>query len=296
MYIVRIFLIVFSYYLISCKSDIINEQNNVQKKESSQNIKIYSVPSSFTFAGEPIPLDLPDVRERFDKELHVNSYLHSSTILLLKRARRWLPEISEILKSNDIPEDFKYLPVIESGLENVISYKRAVGFWQFLAATARENGLLVNNEIDERYDPIKSTYAAVKYLKKANKKFDNWVSSAASYNRGIRGIENSMRSQKVNDFFNLYLNNETTRYIYRILAIKAIFESPSKYGFNLDSLDYYYPEKIKEYKIYKSVPNLTNWSLTNGSNYKELKRYNPWLRKNSLTIRKNKSYIIYLPQ
>ena len=169
MYIVKIFLIVFSYYLISCKSDLTNQQNNVQKKEGSQNIKIYSVPSSFTFAGEPIPLDLPDVRERFDKELHVNSYLHSSTILLLKRARRWLPEISEILKSNDIPEDFKYLPVIESGLENVISYKRAVGFWQFLAATARENGLVVNNEIDERYDPIKSTYAAVKYLKKANK-------------------------------------------------------------------------------------------------------------------------------
>ena len=170
MNIFRIFIIIFSYYLISCNGDIKNEKNNTGK--SFQKVKIYSVPPSFTFAGEPIPLDLPDVRERFDKELHVNSYLHSSTILLLKRARRWLPQISEILKSNDIPEDFKYLPVIESGLENAISYKRAVGFWQFLAPTARENGLVVNKEIDERYDPIKSTYAAVKYLKKANKKFD----------------------------------------------------------------------------------------------------------------------------
>ncbi len=293
---IRIFLLVITLYLFhGChiQDNLNNENSNAEN--NFQKIKIYSVPSTFRFAGEKIPLELPDVREKFDRELHINSYLHSSTILLLKKGKRWLPRISEILKSNGIPEDFKYLPVIESGLANATSYKKAVGFWQLLASTARENGLTVNNEVDERYDPIKSTYAAVKYLKKAHKKFNSWVSAAASYNRGIRGYENAIKAQKINDYFNLYLNSETSRYVYRILAIKEIFENPNKYGFNLEKEDYYYQEHLVSYKISKTIPNLAKWAVENNSNFKDLKRHNPWLRKNSLIIRKGRKYIIYLP-
>ena len=266
---VRIFLLIIMFVSLQ---GCVNQNNLEEKKNENKNnfhrIKIYSVPPFFTFAGEKIPLESPDVREKFDKELHINSYLHSSTILLLKRGKRWLPRISDILTKNGIPEDFKYLPVVESGLENAISHKKAVGFWQLLSTTARENGLIVNNEIDERYDPIKSTYAAIKYLKKAYGKFNNWVDAAASYNRGMRGYENSMKSQKINHFFNLYLNSETTRYVYRILAIKEIFQNPDKYGFDLEEKDYYYPEHLLSYKIENTIPNLTNWALQHKSNYK----------------------------
>src|SRR5436190_1709214 len=187
------------------------------------------LPDKATFAGEHVPLDRPDVRESFDKELQINTYWHSNTLFLIKRANRWLPQIDSVLAVNGIPHDFKYLPLIESALLNDISPKDAVGFWQILKTSGREFGLEVTNEVDERYDPIKATIAACKYLKQAYGRFGNWTLVAASYNRGMSGVNRSLESQQVKSYYDLYLNDETSRYVFRVLAIKEIVEHPLQY-------------------------------------------------------------------
>ena len=253
------------------------------------------VPSQASFAGEPVPLEIPDVHERFDKELQINTYLHSSTLFLMKRANRWLPQIDSILKHNGIPEDFKYLPLIESALINDVSPKNAVGFWQILKTSGKELGLEITKEVDERYDPIKSTQAACKYLKKAYGKFGNWTLVAASYNRGVSGTARALESQRIKSYYDLFLNDETARYVFRILAIKEIAENPEKYGFKLDPEHLYQEEKIQKVEIRETIKSLVNFANSKGINYKLLKRHNPWLREERLTVKKGKSYLISIP-
>ena len=255
----------------------------------------YDLPGKISLAGEEAPLQVPDVMERLDRELQVNIYLQSSTLFLLKRANRWLPRITEILKANNIPEDFKYLPLIESGLVNGVSPKQAVGYWQIREASGRELGLEITKEVDERYDPIKSTRAACKYLKKAHDKFGNWTIVAASYNRGVAGINSDLKEQKVTNYYDAHLNEETSRYVFRLLAIKEIFEHPDKYGFKLKQDHLYHPEALKQVEVTETIKDLVGFAQAQGSNYKLLKRHNPWLRQNKLTVKKGKKYLIELP-
>ena len=269
----------------------------VENLESEQSFAAvsYDLPESISFAGEPVPLNLPDVRERLDKELQINVYLHSSTLFLIKRANRWFPQMEEILKEHDIPSDFKYLPLIESALLNDTSPKDAVGYWQILESSGKELGLEITKEVDERYDPIKSTEAACKYLKKAYDKFGSWTLVAASYNRGVAGVARQMKEQNVSNYYDLYLNDETSRFVFRLLAIKEIFEQPEKYGFKLKAEHLYQPEPLKHIEVEESIRDLMVFSQAQGSNYKLLKRHNPWLRQNRLTVKKGKKYRIALP-
>jgi membrane-bound lytic murein transglycosylase D len=255
----------------------------------------FSVPKKITFADEPVPLHIPDVHERLDKELQINCYLHSNTIFLIKRANRWLPQMQEILEKHGIPEDFKYLPLIESNLMNVISHKDAVGYWQILKASGKELDLEITDEVDERYDPIKATEAACKYLKKAYKKFGNWTLVAASYNRGMGGIDRAIDDQSIDNYYDLYLNDETSRYVFRILAIKEIAENPLRYGFHIDENHLYTQEPLKYVEVNETVKDLVTFAKAQGTNYKLLKRHNPWLREDRLTVKKGKSYRIALP-
>jgi len=255
----------------------------------------FNLPTELYFAGEAVPMHIQDVRERLDKELHINIYLHTSTIFLMKRAQRWLPPIDSILKEEGIPEDFKYLPLIESALLNDVSPKAAVGFWQILKSAGKEYGLEITNEVDERYDPLKSTRAASRYLKNAYKKFGNWTLAAASYNRGMAGVQRALDNQKVNNYYDLYLNDETSRYVFRILAIKEIINNPRKYGFNIRSEHLYAAEKVEYVEVTETIKSLIDFSLQQGINYKLLKRHNPWLREEKLPVKNGKTYRIAIP-
>lgn len=255
----------------------------------------FQVPNEMSFAGEPVPLFIPDVHERLDKELQINCYLHSNTIFLIKRANRWLPQMQKILEKYGIPEDFKYLPLIESNLMNVISPRDAVGYWQILKTSGKELGLEITNEVDERYDPLKATEAACKYLIKAYKKFGSWTMVAASYNRGMGGVERALEYQAEDSYYDLYLNDETSRYVFRILAIKEIAEHPLRYGFKIDPSHVYQQEPLKYVEVEETVKDLVTFAKAQGTNYKLLKRHNPWLRDDRLTVRKGKKYRIAIP-
>ena len=276
---------------------LFNEPEEDEAKESEQLFVAvsYDLPEEVSFAGEPVPMDLPDVRERLDKELQINVYLHSSTLFLLKRANRWFPQMQEILKEHEIPDDFKYLPLIESAMINSRSPKDAVGYWQILESSGKELGLEITNEVDERYDPIKSTEAACKYLKKAYDKFGSWTLVAASYNRGMAGVSRELKEQNVTSYYDLHLNDETSRYMFRLMAIKEIFQHPEKYGFKLKPEHLYQPEQVKHVEVEESIKDLITFAQAQGSNYKLLKRHNPWLRQNKLTVKKGKKYRIALP-
>lgn len=255
----------------------------------------FDVPEGITFAGEHVPLDIPDVRERLDKELQINVYFHSNTIFLIKRANRWLPQIEKILKQYGIPEDFMYLPLIESNLLNAVSPKHAVGYWQILEDSGRELGLEISREVDERYDPLKATEAACKYLRRAYDKFNNWTVVAASYNRGMAGMQRALDEQKVDSYYDLYLNDETSRYVFRILAIKEIIRNPEKYGFYIRQKHLYKEEPLRYLEVNETIRDLVDFAKDHGTNYKLLKRHNPWLREEKLTVKKGRSYLIALP-
>lgn len=249
---------------------------------------IVPVPEEASFAGEKIPLQEPDLRERFDREIHVNANWHSNTILMIKRAHRWLPTISEVLKENNIPDDFKYIVAIESNFEeNARSYRDAVGFWQLLEGTAEQYDLEVNGEVDERRDPVKATEAACKYLHDAYEKFGSWTSVAASYNVGMRGLERRLEEQKVDSYFDVLLNDETARYMFRVLAAKAILEDPSAYGFNVPIAERYVQPEFDTVYVEETIPDLVDFAHEHGITYKTLKRYNPWLRRERLTVKHN---------
>jgi membrane-bound lytic murein transglycosylase D len=253
------------------------------------------VPKSMNFAGEEVPLNIPDVYERFDRELHINSYMHNSTIFIMKRAARWLPQIEPILKENGIPDDFKYMALIESALLNDVSPRGAVGFWQIMEPAGKELGLEINKQVDERYNPLKATEAACRYLKKAHGKFGNWTLAAASYDRGLSGLDKALQNQHVTNYYDLFLNDETSRYIFRLLALKEIMEHPQKYGFNISTKHVYAPEPVRYVEVTDNVKDLVAFSISQGSSYKLLKRFNPWLRDEKLNVKKGKTYQIALP-
>jgi len=253
------------------------------------------IPTYLEFAGEKIPTENFDVFERMDREFISNTYFHSATILALKRAARWFPVIEPILKKNNIPDDFKYLCVAESNMENVISYAGATGFWQFMEPAGKKYGLEINTLIDDRYDVWKSTEAACKYLKDSYEMFGSWTLSAASYNMGQDGVTLQMERQKANDYFNLVLNSETSRFVARIVAIKYILQNPEVYGFEIKDDEKYKPLEYYEVKLNNSVSDFADYADSLGINYFILKMYNPWLRDNYLNNKSKQVYMIKLP-
>ena len=260
--------------------------------------RVYALktPENISFCDEEVPLELLDVRERLDRELLVNTYWQSNMLLLIKRSYRFFPLIEKILKEEDVPQDFKYLAVIESGLENVRSPKGAKGIWQIMSGTAREYGLEVNKNVDERYNLELSTRAACKYLKKAKDKFGSWTLAAAAYNRGIMGISRNLSRQKVENYYDLLLGRETSRYIFRILAVKEIMENANNYGFIFQENDLYKPYEIKKIEIDTAISNITDFSKKMGINYKTMKLHNPWLLENHLNNKSRKKYIFKIPK
>lgn len=255
----------------------------------------FAIPKQISFAGEPAPLNISDVRERLDKELQINCYLHSSTIFLMKRSHRWLPQMEKILRDYGIPDDFKYLPLIESNLINAISPRDAVGYWQILKDSGRELGLEITDEVDERYDPLKATVAACKYLRTAYNKFGTWTLAAASYNRGMGGLQRAIADQEVKSYYDLYLNDETSRYVFRLLAIKEIIENPKRYDFVVNPEHLYPEEPLKYIEVDETIKSLVSFARSHGTNYKLLKRHNPWLRDDRLTVKKGRKYRIAIP-
>jgi hypothetical protein len=253
------------------------------------------IPDTISFAGEEVPLDLFYVREALDRELLVNTYWHSSTLLLIKKSYRYFPLFDSILASHHIPSDFKYIAVIESGLSNVISPAGATGFWQLMKGTAKDYGLEVDNDIDERYDVEKSTIAACAYLQKSYERYGNWTLSAASYNVGQNGIDRQIDRQKASSFYDLLLNEETARYVYRILALKMIMENPQNFGFYLSEDEIYLPIPVKKIEVSERVNDWADWAAEHNISYKLLKYFNPWLRDKSLKNRKKKTYFITVP-
>ena len=290
--------VLLTFGLMSLKADDDSTKNGEQKKEIPQSPTSSQpyIPDEIIFCGERVPLENFDVYEALDYELVVNMYRHSATITYLKKAKRYFPEIEKVLKENNIPDDLKYLCVAESGLSNVVSPAGATGFWQFMKSAANEYGLRIDTNIDERYNHHKSVVAACKYFKDAYKKFKSWTLVAASYNMGMGGLSKSIESQKVDNYWDLLLNQETARYVYRIIALKLVMENPSTYGFDLDEKDLYNEIETYTIKIDTTINDLTQFALDNGSNLKMLKHFNPWLRSNTLPNQSRKEYEIELPK
>lgn len=264
---------------------------------SRQNYKIFQpwIPDSLSFAGESVPLDHVIVRERLERELMANMYWHSHTILLLKRAGKFFPVIEPILTEKGVPSDLRFLAMCESELTNAVSPAGAAGFWQFLKKTGQEYGLEITSEIDERNHLEKSTAAACRYLSSAKGVFGSWTMAAASYNMGVGGLQQQVTAQKEKDYYKLLLNEETSRYVYRILALKLIYLHPLTYGFFIRNTDIYQPLEVKYETVTTDIPDLTAWAQQKGLSLLELKYVNPWLIGNRLTVLPGKSYQIALP-
>ena len=256
-------------------------------------IKALKIPSGLTFAGEKVPVDRFDIRERMDRELLVNTYWQSNGLLMIKRAHKYFPIIEPLLKKYGIPDDFKYLAVAESGLQNNSSPAGASGFWHFLKSSAREYGLEVNRNVDERYNLELATKVAAEYLKKSKERFGSWTLAAAAYNAGNARISRSL--QQVDDYYDLLLNSETSRYVFRIVALKEVMTNPKQYGFEFDEEDLYTLPKTRFVKVDTVITNIASFAKQFGMNYKEMKLYNPWLRQNRLNNKSRKLYHIQIP-
>jgi len=248
------------------------------------------------FAGEKVPLDLFYVRESIDREIMLNTFMHSSTILMFKRAARWFPVIEPILKKNNIPDDFKFLALAESNFANVVSPSRAEGFWQFLRVTGQKYGLEITDEVDERYNVEKATEAACQYFREAYQEYKNWTLVAASFNRGIDGVGKAVEKQHITDYYNLFLVEETARYVYRILAMKQVYNNPLRYGFYLRQSDFYPPLCTYTITLDSSINDLPAFAQKMKINYRILKEFNPWLRRYTLTNKTAKKYVLTLPK
>ena len=254
------------------------------------------MPQQMTFAGEEVPLDVYWVHEALDRELVVNCYQHSKTLRILKLSTRVFPTVEKILREEGVPDDFKYLCVAESGLENVTSPASAGGYWQFIPSTAKVYGLEVSNDVDERCHLEKSTRAACRYLKKMKNQFGSWTMAAAGYNRGDGGLQAAVDDQQVREYWDLWLNSETSRYLYRILSFKLIFENPQVYGVKLCPSQMYHPVETKTVKVTSSIPSLPRFAEQHHVTYRELRNLNPWIRNNKLTVASGKSYEIAIPK
>ena len=265
-------------------------------RDSTYSVYALPVPDSITFADELVPLENFDVREALDKELHKITYWHSETILYFKLAHRYFPQIEKVLAENNIPDDFKYLAIAESGLSDVVSPAGAAGFWQFMKKTAISYGLEVNSEVDERYNIEKSTKAACRFLKDAYRKYGNWALVSASYNMGQGNLDKQIKRQKNKNYYDLLLNSETSRYVYRLIAFKLIIGNPHDYGFKFRKKDLYPQIATYEVKLDSAVTDFAAYSDNYNTNYKMLKYFNPWLRDNVLTNKYKKTYTIILPE
>ena len=272
-------------------SDVPSEKNTAD----TYTIKALKIPDELTFAGEKVPTELYDIKERMDRELLVNTYWQSNGLLLIKRAHKYFPIIEPMLKKYGIPDDFKYLAVAESGLENNSSSAGAAGFWHFLKSSAKEYGLEVNQNVDERYNLEKATKVAADYLKKSKKRFGTWTLAAAAYNAGNARIARNLKKQQVTDYYDLLLNSETSRYVLRIVALKEVLSYPKKYGFEFEKEDLYTSPATRTVKVDTVITNIASFAKGFNTNYKELKLHNAWLRENKLNNKSRKSYKITIP-
>ena len=259
-------------------------------------VEALDIPNVMTFAGERVPLQDTDVRERLDRELHVNTYWHSNMLLMIKKANRFFPVIAPLLKKYNLPDDFKYLAVAESGLDNVTSSAGASGFWQFMKATGKQYGLEINSYVDERYNLELATKVAAQYLLNSKELFGSWTNAAAAYNAGNAGISKQMKRQDATDYYSLLLNSETARYVFRILAFKEILSNPKKYGFYVDQDDLYQAIPTKTIVVDTPIEDFAKFAKKQGINYKILKIHNPWLRDTFLKNASGKKYHIKIPK
>jgi hypothetical protein len=287
----------FSLFVICLAVFFMNNTTEPTKRTSdSYEIKAIKIPNNLNFAGEKIPLEKQDIRERVDREFLVNTYWQSNALLLIKRTNKYFPIIEPILERNGIPNDFKYLAVIESGLQNVTSPAGARGFWQLMKETAKEYSLEVNDNVDERYHLEKATQTACDYLMHSKELLGSWTLAAAAYNAGNTGVLKQLKRQKVEDYYDLLLSEETQRYLPRIVAIKEILSQPENYGFIYEKEDLYKLQNYTTVSVDTAISNIAAFAQSFGTNYKELKILNPWLRENRLNNKTRVHYDIKLPK
>ena len=288
-------ILIFILSIIFFNAGNLSDKTLEKNTSSTYNIKALKIPNSLSFAGEKVPTELNDIKERMDRELLVNTYWQSNGLLLIKRAHKYFPLIEPLLKKYGIPDDFKYLAVAESGLENNSSPAGAAGFWHFLKSSAKEYGLEVNQNVDERYNLEKATKVAAEYLKKSKKRFGTWTLAAAAYNTGNARIARNLKKQQVTNYYDLLLNSETSRYVFRIVALKEVLSNPRKYGFEFEEDDLYNLPDIKTVKVDTVITNIASFAKKFKTNYKELKLNNAWLRENKLNNKSRKLYKIKIP-
>lgn len=283
--------LVLTMILYSAKKTNIFENNTHEYYK----IKALKLPDNLNFAGERVPVEIPDVRERMDRELLVNTYWQSNGLLLFKRANKYFPLLEPLLEKYNLPDDFKFLALAESGFIDETSTAGAAGMWHFMKKTGKEFGLEINSNVDERYHLEKSTKVAAEYLRKSRERFGSWTLAAAAYNAGNYGIAKRINTQKVSSYYDALLPDETERYVFRILALKEIINNPKKYGFIFESSDLYTSKKTFSIKVDTAITNIASFAKNYGINYKELKEYNPWLRENKLNNKSRKLYEIKIP-
>ncbi|QTD38134.1 lytic transglycosylase domain-containing protein [Polaribacter batillariae] len=258
-------------------------------------IKSLKLPENLNLAGERVPIEIKDVKERMERELLVNTYWQSNGLLLIKRANKYFPVLEPLLKKYGLPDDFKFLALAESGFIDETSSAGAAGMWHFMRKTGREYGLEINSNVDERYHIEKSTKVAAEYLKKSKERFNSWTLAAAAYNAGNYGIAKRLAAQEIDNYYDAKLPDETERYVFRILALKEIISNPKKYGFVFEKEDLYTLEKTRTIKVDTAISNIIHFAKKFGMNYKEFKIYNPWLRENKLNNKSRKLYEIKIP-
>lgn len=294
----KIFYIFFSIVLFNaCFSQSKDSTKDSNNPNYFKFLSSLTLPEKLELCGERIPLEIPEVRERAEREFYLQLQQPGQIILYLKRAGRFFPMFERIIREYNLPDDIKYLSVAESALYQARSPKDAVGLWQFIESTARTYGLRVDKDVDERRHPEKSTHAAMQYLKRAYNRFGSWIMAFASYNMGVEGVANNIDFQGSNNYFDLFLNEETSRYIFRIAIIKEIMQNPEQYGFNIPAWERYKPERTRKIKVTTSIPNLADWAKSQGTTYKDVKILNPWIIGRSLPAPKpGDLWIIDIPE
>ncbi|WP_203292875.1 lytic transglycosylase domain-containing protein [Luteirhabdus pelagi] len=286
-----------SFVCVNAVQEPPSDETMEKKLVNDYNVYAIPLPDTMDFAGEPVPMDDPDIRERFDRELLVNTYWQSNGLLIIKRANRFFPKIEPLLKKYGLPDDFKYLAVAESGLMDNSSPAGAAGFWHFLSSTGKEYGLEINDYVDERYNLEKATKVAAEYLQKSKDRFGTWTMAAAAYNAGNYGVSKQVERQKSDgDYYDLLLNDETSRYVFRILAFKYILSNPQKFGFNYRDKDLYHEIPTYTVKVDTAITDIPAFAHKFGISYKILKIHNPWLRETYLRNASGKEYFIEIPE
>ncbi|OIP05146.1 MAG: hypothetical protein AUJ97_01535 [Bacteroidetes bacterium CG2_30_32_10] len=294
--IVVLFAVIKLFIFSKVKNDGIGDKEYHEAYSKYYKIFAIELPKELNLFGEPVPIQRYDVRESFDREILINTYWQSQTLMFFKRANRWFPSIEKILRKYNLPDDLKYISIIESGFMNVKSPAGAAGFWQFMKPTAKSYGLEINDEVDERYNLEKSTEAACTYFKDTYKIYKNWTLVAASYNIGIGALNTELKNQQVTSYYDLFLNEETARYVFRIMAIKTLLNNPKSYGFYFRNKDLYPIIPTYSVIVDSSITDLVSFSKYYNLNYKLIKDFNPWLISNTLTNKEGKSYKFIIPK